>query len=368
MRSRPKGWVARNVIDGLVVLAVLLGSLWVIPRGIGGRDEQRQPNVAAATTTTAPRPTTQPTNPPTAVSTSTSHPARSAVVGRFRLNGFAQGMAFGADSLWVAAGDRLTRVDPSKDRVEASIPIAAQDSGPSAVAYGAGAVWVAVAVPGSVWRVDPKTNKVVAKVSLGESLAGFIGLSATNGAVWISSGEQQGGQRGGILMRIDPRRNKVAMRVPLPGVPSDVAAAPDAVWVAMTNGQVLEVDAARGRVIDGVDTGGPLGFTQTIALGGGSVWVADPLSGLVLRVDPGSTRVVASVPTGAVTALAYGSGAIWAVGKPGILRIDPASGKVTATLPAQELEGVLMVATGAGWLWAGAAEVVTRLDPKLIRS
>jgi hypothetical protein len=75
-----------------------------------------------------------------------------------------------------------------------------------------------------------------------------------------------------------------------------------------------------------------------------------------------------SVPTGAVTALAFGSGAIWAVGKPGILRIDPGSGRVTATLPAEQLDGVLMVATGAGWLWAGGAEAVTRLDPKLIRS
>jgi hypothetical protein len=363
MRSRPKGWVARNVIDGLVVLAVLVGSLWAIPHGIGGRSDRAAPPAPATATTASP-----PTRPPTAVSTSTSHPQRSAVVGTVRLNGFAQGMAFGAGSLWVAAGDRLARVSPADDQVRASIPIASDDSGPAGVAYGAGAVWVPVAVPGSVWRVDPKTNRVVAKIPLGESLAGFIGVTATDGAVWISSGEQQDGERGGILMRIDPHRNRVAARVPLPGVPSDVAAAGDSVWVAMTNGQVLEVDAGRGRVIGRVDTGGPLGFTQTVALGGGSVWLADPLSGVVLRVDPDSSRVVASVPTGAVTALAFGSGAVWAVGKSGILRIDPGSGKVTATLPAEQLGGVLMVTTGAGWLWAGGAEVVTRLDPKLIRS
>jgi hypothetical protein len=368
MRGRPKGWVARNVIDGLVVLAVLVGSLWVIPRGIGGRADRVEPPTATATTTAPPGSSAPPTRPPTAVSTSTSHPQRSAVVGTVRLDGFAQGMAFGAGSLWVAAGGRLARVNPADDRVQASVPIAADDSGPAGVAYGAGAVWVPVAVPGSVWRVDPKSNRVVAKIPLGESLAGFIGVSATDGAVWISSGEQQDGQRGGILMRIDPHRNRVAARVPLPGVPSDVAAASDSVWVALTNGQVLKVDAGRGRVIGGVDTGGPLGFTQTVALGGGSVWLADPLSGVVLRVAPDSSRVVATVPTGGVTALAFGSGAIWAVGKAGILRIDPGNGKVTATLPAEQLEGVLMVTTGAGWLWAGGAEVVTRLDPKLIRS
>jgi DNA-binding beta-propeller fold protein YncE len=363
MRSKPRGWVARNVIDGLVVLAVLVGSLWVVPRGIGGREEARPP--AAATATTLPPPAT---SAPTAVSTSTSHPQRSAVVGSVRLKGFTQGLAFGAGSLWIASGERLARVDPARDEVLASVPIAPGDSGPAGVAFGAGAVWVPVAVPGSVWRIDPASNKVVAKIRLGESLAGFIGVAATDTAIWVSSGEQQDGQRGGILMRIDPHRNRVTARVPLPTVPSDVAATRDSVWVAMTNGQVLEIDAARGRPLGVVDTGGPLGFTQTIALGAGSVWLADPLAGVVLRVDPHSLRVQARIATGAITALAFGSGGVWAVGKPGILRIDPASSRVAAMLPAAEVEGVLMVATGAGWVWAGSAELVTRLDPKLIRS
>jgi hypothetical protein len=366
MRGRPKGWVARNVIDGLVVLAVLITSLWVIPRGIGGRAERARPPAPATATTQPPR--SPPTTLPTAVSTSTSHPRRSAVAGTIRINGFAQGLAFGAGSLWVASGDRLTRVHPSDDRVLASIPIAPDDSGPAGVAFGAGAVWVPVAVPGSVWRIDPRSNKVVARIPLGESLAGFIGVSATDGAVWISSGEQQDGERGGILMRVDPHRNRVTARVPLPTVPSDVAATRDSVWVAMTNGQVLQIEPARGHVIGGVDTGGPLGFTQTIALGGGSVWLADPLAGVVLRVDPADLRVVTRIATGAVTALAFGSGAIWAVGKPGILRIDPATSRITAMLPAAQVEGVLMVATGAGWLWAGGADSIVRLDPKLIRS
>src|SRR6266542_6710524 len=259
MRSKPRGWVARNVIDGLVVLAVLVGSLWVIPRGIGGR-ERAEPPAAATATTVSPPPTSPRSSLPTAVSTSTSHPQRSAVVGTVRLDGFAQGLAFGAGSLWIASGERLTRVDPSNDRVLASIPIAAEDSGPAGVAFGAGAVWVPVAVPGSVWRIDPASNKVVAKIPLGESLAGFIGVTAADNAVWVSSGEQQDGQRGGVLIRLDPRRNRGAARVPLPGVPSDVAAARDSVWVAMTTGLVLVVEPGRGRTVGAVDTGGPLGF------------------------------------------------------------------------------------------------------------
>src|SRR6266511_2200257 len=111
MRSKPRGWVARNVIDGLVVLAVLVGSLWVIPRGIGGR-ERAEPPAAATATTVSPPPTSPRSSLPTAVSTSTSHPQRSAVVGTVRLDGFAQGLAFGAGSLWIASGGRLAGVAP----------------------------------------------------------------------------------------------------------------------------------------------------------------------------------------------------------------------------------------------------------------
>jgi hypothetical protein len=369
MRSRPRGWVARNVVDGVVVLAVLLGSLWIVPKGLGGRDRATLPTVplTSAPPTSAPPGTGPGPSLPTVVSTSTG-PVPSAVVGSVRISGFAQGLAFGAGSLWIASGDRLVRVDRSTDRILASIPIAPRDSGPAGVAFGAGAIWVPVAVPGSVWRVDPASNRVVAKIPLGESLAGFIGVSATDNAIWVSSGEQQDGERGGILMRIDPHRNRVAARVPLLTVPSDVAAARDSVWVAMTDGQVLKIEPGRGHVIGAVETGGPLGFTQTIALGGGSVWLADPLARVVLRVDADSLKVVARIATGAVTALAFGSGAVWAVGPSGILRIDLARSEVNAILPAAELEGVLMVATGSGWLWAGGAESVARIDPRLIRS
>jgi hypothetical protein len=373
MRSRPRGWVTRNIIDGVVVLAVLLGSAWIVPKGFGARGGDGGDGGTVTTgpiATSAPPATSTPpaTGPQPSLPIAVSTPQPSAVVGKVRLNGFAQGLAFGAGSLWIASGDRLVRVDRSTDRILASIPIAPGDSGPAGVAFGARAVWVPVAVPGSVWRVDPASNKVVAKIPLGESLAGFIGVSATDDAVWVSSGEQQDGQRGGILMRIDPHRNRVAARVPLLTVPSDVAAARDSVWVAMTNGQVLKIEPGRGRVIGGVDTGGPLGFTQTIALGAGAVWLADPLARVVLRVDPSTLKLLARIPTGAVTALAFGSGAVWAVGPSGILRIDPARSRVDAVLPATELEGVLMVATGAGSLWAGSAESVARVDPKLIRS
>src|SRR6266536_1570631 len=98
MRSKPRGWVARNVIDGLVVLAVLVGSLWVIPRGIGGRERAQPPPAATATTLSPPR-----SRRCSAVASSSTHPERSAGVGTVRLDGVAQGLASGAGSLWIDA-------------------------------------------------------------------------------------------------------------------------------------------------------------------------------------------------------------------------------------------------------------------------
>jgi hypothetical protein len=362
MRSRPRGWVARNVIDGLVVLAVLASTVWVLPRGVSFPGEPApKPSGAVA----APPPaTTLRTVPSTAVASTARRSQPSAVVDRIRIDGFAEGLTFGAGALWMAAGDRLLRIDPVSGRIAASIPIAPKDSGPAGVAFGAGAVWVPVAVPGSVWRVDPASNKVVARIPLGESLAGFIGVAVSDGTVWITSGEQ----RGGILIRVDSRRNRVTARLPLLGVPSDVAANRSSVWIATTSGQVLVVEPGRGRTIGAVETGGPLGFTQTVALGPGSVWLADPLAKVVLRVDPASLRVVAHVATGPVTALTVGDNAVWAVGPQGILRLDPSSNRVIAMLPATELSGVLMVTTGAGWLWAGGAGALAKIDPKRLRA
>ncbi len=365
MRSRPRGWVAGNVVDGLVVLAVLVSSIWVVPRGLRSADEPAPPRADAITA--PPPPTTLPTMPSTAPASTSSPGQPSAVVRKVRIGGFAEGLTYGAGSLWMAAGDRLLRLDAATVRVVASIPIASEDSGPAGVAFGAGAVWVPVAVPGSVWRIDPASNKVVARIQLGVSLAGFIGVAVSENMVWITSGEQDG-RRGGTLIRIDPRRNRVTAKLPLPAVPSDVAARRDSVWIATTSGQVLVVEPGRGRIVGAVETGGPLGFTQTIALGPGAVWLADPLAEVVLRVDPASLRVVAHISTGPVTALTVGDDAVWAVGPQGILRIDSSRNRVTALLPATELGGVLMVTAAAGWLWAGGADSIAKVDPKRVRA
>ena len=58
---------------------------------------------------------------------------------------------------------------------------------PSALAVGAGAVWVANAHDGTVSRIDPRSNRVVEVISIGSSPAGIV---VVDGAVWVTTQER----------------------------------------------------------------------------------------------------------------------------------------------------------------------------------
>jgi virginiamycin B lyase len=338
--------LAVAAVVGLLATVAIAGRI-----GQGGPEPSRRPSASA---TQAPPATTAP---------------RSAVVATIATGGFPYGMAFGAGSLWVAGGDHVSRIDPVGNRVAAIIPLGTGAGhtavGPSGLAFGAGAVWVPMAVPGAVWRIDPASNRVVARISLGGPLREAISASATRGAVWIAS---RGEGEGGVLHRVDPARQKVVAELALDGVPTAVAAGPTAAWVATAGGRVLVVDAKRNRVAGSVNTGGGplLGFSQTVALGGGGVWLAEPFAEQVVRIDSASRKVVARIQAGAATNLAVGQGAVWAASSRGLLRVDIDEQRVVAAVPASELRLTLLVTTGGGAVWAAGWNSVARIDPSRV--
>jgi DNA-binding beta-propeller fold protein YncE len=343
--SRRRVLVAALVV-GLLATIALAGRV-----GSGGPAPGRQPSGPG-----------QATRPPPA----TAAPP-SPVVATIGTGGFPYGMTFGAGSLWVAGGDHVTRIDPVSNRVEATIPFGTGGPGhaavgPSGLAFGAGSVWAPLAVPGALWRIDPASNRVAARISLGGPLRETISVSATRGAVWVAS---RGEGEHGVLFRVDPARQRVVAEIPIDGVPTAVAASPAAAWVATAGGRVVVVDPTRNRVAGSVNTGGGplLGFSQTIALGAGGVWLAEPLAEQVVRIDPADRRVVARIPAGAATNLAIGQGAVWVVSSRGLLRIDPGDDRVVAAVPAAELRLTLLVTTGGGAVWAAGWNSVARIDP-----
>jgi hypothetical protein len=313
-----------------------------------------------------PRTATAPRTPATTASPGPVAPARpSPVVATIVTGGFSYGMVAGAGGLWVAGSDEVTRIDPATDTVAARVPVAT-GSGPAAVAVGAGAVWAPVAVPGALWGIDPESNKVVAKIPLGGPLAGSISVSATRDTVWVAAGAEVGSGApapGGRLLRIDPRRKRVVADIALSASPAAVAADPAGAWVATADGQVLLVSRRRNRVVATIDAGGPLGFSQTIAVGSSGVWLADPFHEQVVRIDPKTRRVTARIPAGAVTTLAVTGDAVWGLSSMGLVRVDPARDRLAAVAPDPDLRRARFVAADAGVVWTAGWSSVSRIDP-----
>jgi branched-chain amino acid transport system substrate-binding protein len=106
---------------------------------------------------------------------------------------WASSMAVGEGAVWLTAYDgAVVRAD---QRVGAWPRI---DVGPDvdSIAAGAGAVWAASSKRGVVVRIDPKTNKVTARIKVGDTPRA---LAAGGGKVWIAvSGSATAAPAGGL--------------------------------------------------------------------------------------------------------------------------------------------------------------------------
>lgn len=116
-------------------------------------------------------------------------PGRRFVVNRLLL---AAGKVLGVGS-WTEGGaptneNGLARIDPKRNRVEAVTPL---PSGPLAVAFGMGSLWVGRVGGSSLDRIDPRTGEVVASIDAG---VGSL-LAVTGAGVWTAG-------RDGWLRRI----------------------------------------------------------------------------------------------------------------------------------------------------------------------
>jgi hypothetical protein len=114
-----------------------------------------------------------------------------------------------------------------------------------------------------------------------------LALRATT--AWVACKEEA------RLVRIDLARGKTLARVRLPGAPVAVALGYGSLW-ALDSATLYRLDVDTGRIARRVSLGATAPYN--IWVGGGSVWVADDQGARVLRVSPGTNRVVARVAVG----------------------------------------------------------------------
>jgi YVTN family beta-propeller protein len=214
-----------------------------------------------------------------------------------------------------------------------------------------------------VWEIDPATDKVI-----GGAIAvaqGPVSMAAGDGGVWVAS------LLAGTVSLIDPHTGQVAASSALPDGAVRLALGPGGVWVTGQTHTLTLVSprpagvSLRSRTVDVGQ--GPLG----LAVGDGSVWVANVQSGTVSRVDPATMRVTATFAVGGSAGgvpsdpemVAVWQNRVWvADGQEGsVVALDPTTGAQVGS--ALQLPGVIrqLVLDGGGTLWGTTANPGTVL-------
>jgi hypothetical protein len=112
--------------------------------------------------------------------------AASPVVARIAVDDSPRQLVLAADGLWVVGERGLYRIDPSSNRVVATIPVGTLVAAPAAVALAAGVAWVPAGASTTLWRVDRTTNRVAGRIGLDRRLLGPVGVVAAGDTVWVS--------------------------------------------------------------------------------------------------------------------------------------------------------------------------------------
>jgi hypothetical protein len=287
-----------------------------------------------------------------------------------RAPGFPAHVASGFGAVWVIShrGGFLYRIDPTRNRVAATIDVS--DALCFVPAVGGGAVWVAncggLAGFEATYKVDPRTNRVLRRVPGSTPVFGA-------GSLWTALLMK------GAVYRIDPKSGIVLTKIRRVGFDTRELLYVGGVgygsaWVG-SNTTVARIATATNKVtkvirlpkaIPGSTVTGGYSAGAHMAFGRRKVWVAVP--GGVYAIDPSTNQAQRlSIPIRPFTQwgdipIVAGAGSVWVrTSDRKVVRIDARSGRVVATYPASGGGGGLAVAFGSLWVANAADDTVSRI-------
>jgi YVTN family beta-propeller protein len=266
------------------------------------------------------------------------NPVTDKLVGDISVGKRPAAVAVGEGGVWVANQDdrTISQIDPKTRKVVDTIGVG---SDVHEIASGFGSVWVAGGTDGTVTRIDPRTGKTTT-FGLGPQPVFWVATGA--GGVWATSGEE--------LVRIDPTSDRIAVKYPISGEPTGLTAGRRAVWLTTENDNLLAV-SPRGEIRQ--TSGSFQGGALAPAVGAGSVWVIVYLGhGVIQPVDPGSLALGPGTDTVPFPLdVTVGRHSVWAVNVHGtVVRINPTTAAVVATIPTAPTARSA-IAVGAGEVW-----------------
>ncbi len=168
---------------------------------------------------------------------------------------------------------------------------------------------------------------------------------------------------------IDPQRARVVGHVVVGRRPVALAIGHGSVWVANTyDGTVSRIDPERREVIRTIGIGAPV---VDLAVASDAVWAANGSDGTVSRIDPSADAVVETIDLRGASELVWNptyavdadDDSVWiAVGPRHVLRLDPTTNEPSAII---DVGGVPVgVALGEEALWVvTTAERALRIEP-----
>ena len=182
-------------------------------------------------------------------------------------------------------------------------------------------------------------------------------LAISGSTAWVACKERS------VVVKVDTRTGKVARAVRLGSPVIAVATGLGSVW-ALEGGTLVRIAPGSGRVLKRIELGA--GAAYNVWTGAGSVWVVDDSAGLVLRIAPGPGRVTARIQVGDGPAdLVFRGPTAWVVNHRdrGLVRLDTRTNRPTrvATLPGDAPERIAYL---AGSLWiTGRGTDLLKVDP-----
>jgi streptogramin lyase len=296
-------------------------------------------------------------------------------------------MAFAADgSLWVNRdypdGSTISRIDPATNQVTDTVAVSA---GGIDIAYGFGSIWEvdygSGNAAGTVSRIDPQTKAVIATIPTQGTAPG--GIVITPQAVWVANHDEPPIPNGASIVKIDPATNRVVDTILVGaadgGGPVSLATAGGSIWAEdFLHRAIVRIDPVSDKVLATLFSPLSINGVAWMVTDGSQVWFATNHALGVQRVDPASNTITVTVPGSAIAryglqanwGIVLGAGSLWLSGPCGrsacVLRVDPATNTIVSawSVPVSgNAEDVGGLAYGAGSLWLELGNTVVRIDP-----
>jgi virginiamycin B lyase len=213
----------------------------------------------------------------------------------------------------------------------------------------------ALPAPRSIGELTPAATIHLAKTS--------DWVAITEDAVWVGSTGPN------AVHRIDPKTNRLAASVTLPGEPcAGLATGFGSLWVPLCTATpslaTVDLTTDRLKAVFGV---GPAAAEGGITIGAGNVWLIVDKSGTLAKVDPatGAIRQTVHVPAGSYNPY-FIDGRIWVTRAEGaeLTGVDASTGLVIASVKTGPNPRFLTAAAGAIWTLNQGDGTLTRVDPK----